>query len=216
MKRITKNLFIMMLACLIMITGNMTVNASTGKFGSAEEVFLEEQVNQIKDIIRNQPIYQDKDMDGNFSLNVTRANNEYPTRYGVILVTEDKFKGLIPTGHAAIIWTSGAVIESLQNGVVIGPNDWNKSKSSCYGISVRGTTCEQDNKASNWCQSQCGKPYNYNYLNVSTRKKFYCSQLVWAAYMDKYGIDLDTSSFGNAIHPIELVNSSKTYTIYRK
>lgn len=47
-------------------------------------------------------------------------------------------------------------------------------------------------------------------------KKFYCSQLVWAAFKDNYGIDLDTSDFGDAVHPMELVNSSKTYTIYKK
>lgn len=63
---------------------------------------------------------------------------------------------------------------------------------------------------------QLGKPYNYNYFNVSTRKKFYCSQLVWVAFKDNYGIDLDTSDFGDAVHPMELVNSSKTYTIYKK
>lgn len=39
---------------------------------------------------------------------------------------------------------------------------------------------------------------------------------VWAAFKDNYGIDLDTSDFGDAVHPMELVNSSKTYTIYKK
>lgn len=81
-------------------------------------------------------------------------------------------------------------------------------------ISVKGTTVDEDNEASNWCYRQLGKPYNYNYFNVSTRKKFYCSQLVWAAFKDNYGIDLDMSDFGDAVHPMELVNSSKTYTIY--
>lgn len=137
-------------------------------------------------------------------------------RYGVILVTADKYKGLIPTGHAGIIWTSSTIVESLSNGVTTGPNDWNTSKTSCYGISVKGTTVDEDNEASNWCYRQLGKPYNYNYFNVSTRKKFYCSQLVWAAFKDNYGIDLDTSDFGDAVHPMELVNSSKTYTIYKK
>lgn len=134
----------------------------------------------------------------------------------LILVTADKYKGLIPTGHAGIIWTSSTIVESLSNGVTTGPNDWNTSKTSCYGISVKGTTVDEDNEASNWCYRQLGKPYNYNYFNVSTRKKFYCSQLVWAAFKDNYGIDLDTSDFGDAVHPMELVNSSKTYTIYKK
>ena len=131
-------------------------------------------------------------------------------------IKADKYKGLIPTGHAGIIWTSSTIVESLSNGVTTGPNDWNTSKTSCYGISVKGTTVDEDNEASNWCYRQLGKPYNYNYFNVSTRKKFYCSQLVWAAFKDNYGIDLDTSDFGDAVHPMELVNSSKTYTIYKK
>lgn len=147
---------------------------------------------------------------------VVSLTGTYPTRYGVILVTADKYKGLIPTGHAGIIWTSSTIVESLSNGVTTGPNDWNTSKTSCYGISVKGTTVDEDNEASNWCYRQLGKPYNYNYFNVSTRKKFYCSQLVWAAFKDNYGIDLDTSDFGDAVHPMELVNSSKTYTIYKK
>lgn len=128
----------------------------------------------------------------------------------------EKYSALIPTGHAGIIWTSSTIVESLSNGVTTGPNDWNTSKTSCYGISVKGTTVDEDNEASNWCYRQLGKPYNYNYFNVSTRKKFYCSQLVWAAFKDNYGIDLDTSDFGDAVHPMELVNSSKTYTIYKK
>lgn len=36
---------------------------------------------------------------------------------GGILVTKDKYKGLIPTGHAAIIYTKNSVIESLSKGV---------------------------------------------------------------------------------------------------
>lgn len=59
-----------------------------------------------------------------------------------------------------------------------------------------------------------GKKYNFDYLDVNTRKKFYCSQLVWASYKDKFGIDLNTSAYGAAVHPMELVNNSKTVTQY--
>lgn len=51
-------------------------------------------------------------------------------------------------------------------------------------------------------------------LNVDTRSKFYCSQLVWAAYKDALGIDLNTSTYGAAVHPLELVNSTHTVTYY--
>nr|WP_207725125.1 YiiX/YebB-like N1pC/P60 family cysteine hydrolase [Anaerocolumna cellulosilytica] len=132
------------------------------------------------------------------------------------MVTEDKLKGIIPTGHAAIIWTSSTVVEALSKGVTTGPNDWNTTRNSCYGVTVIGTTAAQDTAAANWSYKQIGKPYNFNYLDKNTRSKFYCSQLVYAAYLDNYGINLDTSSFLTAIHPIELVQSASTRTIYKK
>lgn len=216
MKRITNKICAVLLSGIFMVMTGVNVNAAEQEYPPAEAVFPEEKVLQIENQIKNTPIYNDKDAEGNFSLKNTRATGTYPTRYGVILVTADKYKGLIPTGHAGIIWTSSTIVESLSNGVTTGPNDWNTSKTSCYGISVKGTTVDEDNEASNWCYRQLGKPYNYNYFNVSTRKKFYCSQLVWAAFKDNYGIDLDTSDFGDAVHPMELVNSSKTYTIFLK
>ena len=83
-----------------------------------------------------------------------------------------------------------------------------------YGLNVNETTTAQDAAAANWCYSQIGKPYNYNFFDRDTRNSFYCSQLVWAAYKDLYGIDLDTSAWGNAVYPTELVMSSHTSTIY--
>lgn len=147
----------------------------------------------------------------------TRSSyGSYPTRKGVILVTPDKYKNLIPTGHAAIIYTSSSVVESLENGVVIGKNNWNTSKSQAYGVSVGSTTSAQDASAADYCYQQRGIRYNYDYFNINTRTAFYCSQLVWAAFKDKYGIDLNTSDYGTAIHPMELVNTPKTNLIYRK
>ncbi|MDO4783872.1 MAG: YiiX/YebB-like N1pC/P60 family cysteine hydrolase [Propionibacteriaceae bacterium] len=139
----------------------------------------------------------------------------YPRRPGVILVTPDKYKKIIPTGHAAIIWSKKSVVEALAEGVVKRPNNWNNGdRNQVYGVTVRGTTAAQDNAASNWAYAQIGKPYNY--YNTSTRSKFYCSQLVWAAFKDLYNIDLDTWRFGRAIHPMELVWTDRTHVIYRK
>ncbi|MDR1754819.1 MAG: hypothetical protein LBR74_07945 [Eubacterium sp.] len=140
----------------------------------------------------------------------------YPRRKGVILVTADKYKGLIPTGHAAIIWTTNTVVESLSGGVTTGVNNWNRSKKSCYGVTTYGTTAAQDSRAANYAYAKIGKPYNWNYVNKWTRNKFYCSQLVYAAYLDLFQINLDTAAYLSAVHPMELVNSSKTYTIYQK
>ena len=138
----------------------------------------------------------------------------YPTRRGVILVTPDAYKNLIPTGHAAIVWSDTKVIESLSDGVGIHKNNWKKTKKKIYGVTVVSTNTGQDRSAALWCKNQKGKAYNWNYLDTKTRKRFYCSHLIWAAYKDKYNIDLNTSLFGKAVHPMELVNSSKTVTLY--
>ena len=108
------------------------------------------------------------------------------------------------------------MIESLVEGVTYGPNDWNTSKGTAYGADVRGTTSLQDQAASNWCFNQVGKPYNYNYLDTATRSKFCCSQLVWAAFKDNYGIDINTDFAGAAIYPMEILDSPNVNVIYRK
>lgn len=140
----------------------------------------------------------------------------YPSRKGVILVTPDKYAGLA-IGHAAIIFVDGKVTESLQNGVQWGKNNWNTAKSQAYATSVRATSATQDSTASTWASNQRGKPYNWFYWDVSRRDAFYCSQLVWAAFKDNFGINLNNPDVvGAAIHPMELVNTSKVYLIYRK
>ena len=139
----------------------------------------------------------------------------YPTRAGVILVTPDAYKNLIPTGHAAIVLNQSRVVESLSSGVAIRSNNWRSTKKIIYGVTVNATNNTQDARAAQWCVNQVGKPYNWNYFDINTRKKFYCSHLVWAAYNDLYGINMNTSTFGKAIHPMELVNSSRTSIVYR-
>ena len=215
MRKMTKKAMGVFMVMSLVFGGHSLVSAAEKNI-AMEEVFPNEQVEQIIQQARERPIYNDKDEYGHFSLDTTRSFGQYPSRKGVILVTEDKYKGLIPTGHAAIMWSSNTVVESLSGGVTTGANDWNTSKNTCYAVGVSGTTEAQDRNVADWCYKQIGKPYNLNYLNVSTRGKFYCSQLVWAGFKDNYNINLNTSEFGDAIHPIELVNNSITYTIYRK
>lgn len=145
-----------------------------------------------------------------------KASGTYPRKKGDILVTSDAWKGLIPTGHAAIVYNPKKVVEALINGVVLGENNWYQTKSKCYGVVVNGTSAAQRARVADWCYRQLHKPYNLNYSDVNTRSRFYCSQLIWAGYKDNYGIDLNTSSFGAAIHPMELVTSNKTHLIYTK
>lgn len=190
----------------------VSVGISTYAADSKPE-YTEQEIAAMWEEADNQPIMADKNA-GN--LVTTMAFGTYPTRKGVILVTPDKYKNLLPTGHAAIIYTSSTVVESLDYGVTTGANNWNSTKSACYGVTVSGTTVAQDSQAADWCYSQIGKPYNWNYLDRWTRNSFYCSQLVYASYLDNFGIDLDTAAWLSAVHPMELVNSSNTYTVYEK
>lgn len=143
-------------------------------------------------------------------------NGAYPSRKGVILATSDALKGLIPTGHAAMVYGSSTIIESNSAGVVWGANDWAYTRQKAYAVTVDSTSEAQDAAAAEWTRAQLGKGYNYNFLNTSTRSKFYCSQLVWAAFKDKFGINLDTSAFLWAIHPMELVSTPKTRLVWSK
>ena len=224
-KRFLKKVICVNLLVVSLFSMSISANAAPKdkkNIVEAQEVFNKSEVDMELEKAKNSPIQPDKvnaeissDASSDGSVSVSGFGT-YPTRYGVILVTADYYKGLIPTGHAAIIWSSTKVVEALANGVVTGSNNWNTTKSTCYGVTTIGTTTAQDNAASNWCYAQKGKPYNYNYLNPSTREKFYCSQLVYASFLDLYGINLDTSAFSAAVHPMELVNSSNTYTIYQK
>lgn len=148
------------------------------------------------------------------------APADYPTRKGVILVTKDLYKGLIPLGHAAIVYSETQVVESVINGVVMGKNDWWSSKDTSAAGSVSSTTTAQDAAAAEWCKSKLGTPYNFNYFDTGTRKAFYCSQLVYASYLDNYGVNLNTNAFnisglGNPVHPLELLSNSFVSMIYK-
>ena len=156
---------------------------------------------------------------GGMNVSASTIRGKYPTRKGTILVTSDYMLRIIPTGHAAIVWDANHVIEAQSKGIIIGKNNWMKTRREIFGVTVRSTSKAQDAKAADWCKKQLGKPYNYIYLNKKTRKKFYCSQLVWAAFYDNFRIDLSDENdsmltWSSAVHPMELVASRLTKTIF--
>ncbi len=143
----------------------------------------------------------------------------YPSRPGTILVTPDnmnKAARLLKLGHAAIVLNRSTVVEAALPTVKTSKNAWKRRArvNRVYGVSVNRTSRQQDRKAARWCCRQVGKPYNKNYMNIFTRKKFYCSHLVWAAFLDNFGIDMDTPAYGRMIAPMELVDSTETTVVY--
>lgn len=179
---------------------------------TTNDTFVEEDISTAIKLANERPVVADKGATGRSS------SGTYPTRKGVILVTpnNESLGGKTFVGHSAIVYSSSYVVESLRKGVTLGKNDWKQSKSVCYAVTVHGTSVKQDAAAADYCYSKLGLDYNWIFTNIDTRKKFYCSQLIWASYKDMHGIDLNTSEYGEIIAPMELVNNDKTYIVYKK
>ncbi|AGX41391.1 YiiX/YebB-like N1pC/P60 family cysteine hydrolase [Clostridium saccharobutylicum] len=123
--------------------------------------------------------------------------------YGDILVTPATVFGTGPiTGHAGMVdLNPDLTIESMTSaGVRRYTNDWKTRYSKALCATVKNSNPRQ---AVDYAISKIGSDYNYNFLNKWKTDKFYCSQLVWRAYIEQ-GIDLDKDG-GNAVLPTDLV-----------
>lgn len=63
----------------------------------------------------------------------------------------------------------------------------------------------------NWWNDQKGKPYNYEYYNTRIRSKFYCSQLIYAGFLDVSGCNLNRN--GGVVTPLDLISNSSVKII---
>ena len=148
------------------------------------------------------PIRPSKDGDVS-RLAVTRSESgTYPTRKGSFLVNLDpgidSSGSFLGVGHAAMVYSGSYTVESYgypapYYGVQLKANDWKTRYKSTkfYGKEVSGTSIAQDALAGDYAYAQIGKPYLWDFWDMSTRNAFYCSQLVWAAFKDKTGVDLN-------------------------
>ena len=146
-----------------------------------------------------------------------RVHGSYPREKGIILVTKDKIDGVVPLGHAAIVYNHYLVVESdAQDGVHYGDNNWWKTRKITYGLKVHTLSQYERGQVADWCSRKRTLPYNWNFYDVDTRSRFYCSQLVWAGFKDIYNVDLNGGQFGQAIYPPEMIDSGYVYKIYIK
>lgn len=93
------------------------------KYKPVDKVFPKKETTKELKKARKQKIYEDKSCKKVMGVAGTKESGCYPTRPGVILVTSDAYKNLIPTGHAAIVYNNKQVIESLSKGVSLGKNN---------------------------------------------------------------------------------------------
>lgn len=142
--------------------------------------------------------------------------------YGDILVSLTVDSGSFGfAGHAAIVSDSKyETIESYaksfspidKDGVQIYDNDWGSTPGSLL-VRPYGATSSDYYAAVDFAETKIGLPYNWNFLNKNATDKYYCSQLVWQAWLAA-GINIETGSIPNAIiAPADLVNSSNTYVV---
>ncbi len=196
------------------------VNDETFYFGldsDESKIYTQTDIDNMWEEIDKNIVVEENGENQNISVcSINYEKGTYPENKGNILVTSDFYKGLIPTGHAGIVYSKDSVVESLKKGVCKRSNNWKDRYNTVYGLVVdNASTNGGAGKAADYCKDKIGKEYNFNYEDVTTRDKFYCSQLVWAAYLDCCNIDLNTTQYGKAVHPMELVNSNKTTVIYR-
>lgn len=192
-------------------------DTTTNVITSQQQVSVDKAYNSFNALsTTNKSLYKDTKVIATSGIQAASVGS-YPTRNGVMLVTSDSNILGYHMGHAGIIWTSTITVEAKPGGVYRYPNTWASQYTHVQGISVKSTTQAQDNSASNWCNARNAYPYNPNFFNTGTRTAFYCSQLVWAAYKDMYGINIDqnTSVLG-CIVPVDLPNEPTNYILYVK
>lgn len=124
-------------------------------------------------------------------------------------------------GHAGIVSSNSTItIESYaqscspinKDGVQYYDNTWG-TQSGALLVRPYNATIANFQQAALFASQKIGKPYNWNFTNKTTTDAYYCSQLVWQAWLSA-GIDCETGSVPNAIiAPADLVNSSNTYIV---
>lgn len=144
-------------------------------------------------------------------------------RDGVICVTSTCTTGQWDHGHAGIVAVAPYYDSTCEanpgTGVSTVIGEWyNRFDGyNVWQVGVNSTTVDQDAAAAQWACNQIGKGYQFWGNSLSNRNKFYCSHLVYAAYLDVCGVNLDTSAYTTSvIHPYEFFSNSLTSIIYRK
>ncbi|MFS8304153.1 septation ring formation regulator EzrA [Bacillus altitudinis] len=193
----------------------------------AEAIFEESQkdIDQyIKDGVIDE--YLPKYNEEKDKMNVNAKSKALGTK-GDVLVSYDLNSGssAIGLGHAAIVsQEKKQTVESWhklwspikQHGVRKYNNTWANRK-KVYGLWVKKSNNTKYVNAAKYAEKQAKdkKPYNLNFFDKKTTKKFYCSQLAWRAWKNQ-GHDIDHNKKDLVVSPMELVNSNNTKIFYHK
>lgn len=231
-RKLTTVLAAAMMVCSIGMTANAAENDmpaySEEELRIYEELYAQDQI-AVAEMMENLPQMLAEGQE--LAKYDAKANDPMPMSnslgtYGDIIVNTSGSTslgsiGISYIGHAAIVSNDANItIESWPksnspidiDGVQQYDNDW-AGVSGTMLVRPNGATTTQYRTAVAFAEKQIGKPYNWNFLNKNTTDSFYCSQLVWQAWLDA-GINCETGSTPNAvIAPADLVNSTNTYVV---
>jgi uncharacterized protein YycO len=226
-----------------MVGGNIKFNASSSKSpdGSINKYEWDFESDGVKDATgiityheyllpkkyqATLTIYDDK----GFTSSITK-NIDLSLLPGDIILTR-RANSYVPGDswlHAGIIISSDEsgtfVMEALGSGVTRNSiKEFFYPELTYVGVFRVNTDPITIQQAVSFANAQQGKPYDLlalisQGLRISNKRltsnSWYCSELVWAAYMNASNktIDLDTPLWGNAVHPEELVMKSNLISL---
>jgi len=205
-----------------------------GAVGATDVEYTQEQLRDIEnakqrtqELLKNWDKYapQEDKLKKEFKYKEMKKNNTVYAMagsvgsYGDILVTlsdSSNSSSAWAGGHAGVVYNQTTVIESFGNrspsGVQRWPNNWATRYSNVKGLWVSGAEHADYRYAADYANAQIGKPYNWNFFDITTTSKFYCSQLAWRAWYNR-GWNLND---GGAVWPVDLVESPYTVVFYSK
>jgi len=119
--------------------------------------------------------------------------------------------------HTAIYVGDGKIVEAIGTGVKLTSiTDWDYPNKTCVEVRrVKEVDTTKISKVIGFISSQIGKPYSYYYLDKSYSPNtisWYCSELVWAAYM-QVGINIEYTPDEWVVSPQEIADDEDTYLI---
>ncbi|KFI65527.1 putative YycO [Bifidobacterium cuniculi] len=119
----------------------------------------------------------------------------------------------ITHGHSGLYTSKTSIIEAPGPGKKVIDHSWREVKVAAKSQKqyVKTTQSKRD-AAVRQSRKYLGKPYNLNFnFNKRSGAAVNCSQLVWLAYKEGAGIDLDSNG-GTGVYPSDIMKSKWTVT----
>ncbi|SDX93257.1 YiiX/YebB-like N1pC/P60 family cysteine hydrolase [Thermoactinomyces sp. DSM 45892] len=134
---------------------------------------------------------------------------------GDVFITWDNQSSSFRYGHAGIgSHTTYLTVESFpEDGVAYKARSrWPRLMNKWAAYLVDGAKSDEYQSAASFSENSIGKPYSWSFLNKKRTDRYYCSSLVWRAWVNQ-GYDLDADG-GGGVFPFDIDKSKKAIAYY--